>query len=112
MVVFVLWVWLPSARDVGEFLAGEARLRRVPLGSLDRLLLLARAASEFENVFFGDGDAVCLGYYVVWWGGSYRVFVVVAYDSSGGLFIEAVNVEEWVGVARAKRLVKSYTRPP
>jgi hypothetical protein len=37
---------------------------------------------------------------------------VVAYDSSGGLFIEAVNVEEWVGVARAKRLVKSYTRPP
>jgi hypothetical protein len=96
---------------VAEFLAEESRLRRLPRGELDRLLGLVRAVSGFEDVFFGDG-VDCLGYYVVWWGGCYRVFVVVAYDSPGGLFIEAVNVEEWVGVARAERLVKSYTRPP
>jgi len=107
----VLWVWLPSAGDVGEFLAGEARLGRLPFGELDRLLGLARAASEVEGLFFGDGDAVCLGYYVVWFGGSYRVFVVVAYYSSNGPFIEVVDVEEWVGVERAKRLARFYTRP-
>jgi hypothetical protein len=97
---------------VGGFLAGEAGLGRLPLGELDRLLGLARAASEVEGLFFGDGDGVeCLGYYVVWFGGSYRVFVVVAYDSPGGPFIEVVDVEEWVTVERAKRLARFYTRP-
>jgi hypothetical protein len=52
-----------------------------------------------------------LGYYVVWFGGSYRVFVVVAYYSSNGPFIEVIDVEEWVGVERAKRLARFYTRP-
>jgi hypothetical protein len=96
---------------VAGFLVEEVRLRRLPLESFERLRLLVEAVREFEGVFFEDG-VDCLGYYVVWWGGCYRVFVVVAYDSPGGLFIEAVNVEEWVGVARAERLVKSYTRPP
>ena len=107
-----MWVWLPSARDVGEFLAGEAGLGRLPFGELERLRRLAGAASEFEGLFFGDGDGVeCLGYYVLRWGGSYRVFVVVAFDSPGGPFIEVVDVEEWVSVSRARRLAKSYARP-
>jgi hypothetical protein len=96
---------------VAGFLVEEVRFRRLSLGSFERLRLLVEAAREFEDVFFEDG-VDCLGYYVVWWGGCYRVFVVVAYHSSSGLFIEAINVEEWVSVARAKRLVKSYTRPP
>jgi hypothetical protein len=108
----VLWVWFPSAGAVAGFLVEEARLGRLRGGELERLLRLAGAAGEFEGLFFGDGDAVCLGYYVVWWGGSYRVFVVVAYPSSNGPFIEVIDVEEWVGVARAVRLVESYTRPP
>jgi hypothetical protein len=107
----VLWVWLPSARDVVGFLVEEARLGRVDSATLERLLLLARAAGEFESLFFGDGDSVCLGYYVLRWGGSYRVYVVVAYPSSSGPYIEAVDVEEWVVVSRAKGLARSYTRP-
>jgi hypothetical protein len=109
----VLWVWLPSARSVAEFLVEESRLGRVDSVTLERLLGLARAAGGFENVFFGggDGDAVCLGYYVLRWGGGFRVFVVVAYYSSNGLFIEAIDVEEWVVVSRARGLARSYTRP-
>jgi hypothetical protein len=104
--VVVLWVWLPSAGDVAEFLAGEARLGRLSLESLERLRRLAVAAGEFESMFFGDGDGgvTCLGYYVVWWGGGFRVYVVVAYYSSNGPFIEAIDVEEWVVVSRAKGL--------
>jgi hypothetical protein len=109
----VLWVWLPRAGDVAGFLAGEARLGGLRGGELDRLLGLAGAAGEFESMFFGDGDGVvCLGYYVVWWGGSYRVYVVVAYHSPSRPFIEVIDVEEWVTVSRAKRLAKSHTRPP
>jgi len=106
--VAVLWVWLPRAGDVAEFLAGEARLGRLQGGELDRLLGLAGAAVEVEGLFFGDGDgdSVCLGFYVVRVGRVYRVFVVVGYHSSSGLFIEAIDVEEWVSVARAKRLAR------
>jgi hypothetical protein len=96
---------------VAEFLVGESRLGRLRGVELERLLGLARAASEFESVFFGDGDAVCLGYYVLWWGHTYRVYVVVAYYSSNGPFIEAIDVEEWVVVSRARGLAESYTRP-
>jgi hypothetical protein len=105
-----VWVWFPTARSVAEFLAEEARLRRVDSATLERLRLLAEAASEFEGMFF-EGDGVeCLGYYVVWWGRTYRVYVVVAYHSSEP-FIEAIDIEEWVGVSRAKRLAKSYAQP-
>jgi hypothetical protein len=109
----VFWVWLPSARDVAGFLVEESRLGRLPRGELERLRGLAVAAGEFESVFFGDGDgdAVCLGYYVLRWGGGFRVYVVVAYDSPGGPFIEAIDVEEWVVVSRARGLARSYTRP-
>jgi hypothetical protein len=104
----VFWVWLPSARGVVEFLAEEARLGRVDSATLERLRRLAGAAGEFESMFFEDGDGVeCLGYYVVWWGGCYRVFVVVAYYSSNGLFIEAIDVEEWVSVKRAGGLARA-----
>jgi hypothetical protein len=104
-----VWVWLPTARGVAEFLAEEARLRRVDSATLERLRLLAEAAGEFEGLFFEDG-VECLGYYVIWWGRTYRVYVVVAYHSSQP-FIEAIDIEEWVGVSRAKRLAKSYTQP-
>jgi hypothetical protein len=104
-----VWVWLPTARGVAEFLVEEARLRRVDSATLERLRLLAEAAGEFEGLFFEDG-VECLGYYVVWWGGVYRVFVVVAYHSSEPI-IEAMDVEEWVGVSRAKRMARSYTQP-
>jgi hypothetical protein len=104
-----VWVWFPSARGVAEFLAEEARLRRLPLESLERLKQLAEAASEFEGLFFEDG-VECLGYYVLWWGRTYKVYVVVAYHSSEPV-IEVLDVEEWVGVSRAKRLAKSYTQP-
>jgi hypothetical protein len=109
----VLWVWLPSARDVVEFLVGESRFGRLRGVELERVLQLARAAGEFENLFFGDGDgdAVCLGYYVLRWGGGFRVYVVVAYYSSNGPFIEAIDIEEWVVVSRARGLARSYTRP-
>jgi hypothetical protein len=110
-VGFVLWVWLPAARDVVGFLVEEVRLGRVDSATLERLLLLARAAGEFESLFFGGGDSVCLGYYVVWWGHTYRVYVVVAYHSREPV-IEAINIEEWVTVSRAKGLAKSHTRPP
>jgi hypothetical protein len=91
---------------VAGFLVEESRLGRLPRGELDRLLGLAGAASEVEGLFFGDGDGevACLGFYVVRVGHVYRVFVVVAYYSSSGPYIEAVDVEEWVGVERAKRL--------
>jgi hypothetical protein len=108
----VEWVWLPRARDVAEFLVEESRFSRLPRGELDRLLGLARAAAEVEDLFFGDGDGEveCLGYYVLRWGGSYRVYVVVAYHHSQP-FIEAIDIEEWVSVSRAERLAKSYTQP-
>jgi hypothetical protein len=105
-----VWVWLPTAKSVAEFLAEEARLRRLPLESLERLKLLAEAASEFESFFFEDG-VECLGYYVLWWGRTYKVYAVVAYHSSEPI-IEVLDIEEWVGVSRAKRLAKSYTQPP
>lgn len=101
-VGFVWWVWLARAGDVVEFLVEESRLRRLSGGVLERVLGLARAVSDFEGLFFEDG-VECLGYYVVWWGGSYRVYVVVAY-LSGEPVIEVVDVEEWVAVSRAKRL--------
>jgi hypothetical protein len=97
------WVWLPTARDVAEFLAEEARLRRIPSGSLERLILLAKAAGEFESIFFDGGEEDNLGYYVIWWGYMYKVYVVVAYHSSEP-FIEAIDIEEWVSVKRAERL--------
>jgi hypothetical protein len=103
-----VWVWLPTARSVAEFLAEEARLRRLNSATLERLRLLARAAGEFESLFFEDG-VECLGYYVVWWGYTYKVYVVVAYHSSEPI-LEVLDVEEWVGVSRAKRLAKSYTQ--
>jgi hypothetical protein len=109
MVGWAVWVWLPSARSVAEFLAEEARLRRLPSGSLERLRQLAEAAGEFEGLFFEDG-VECLGYYVLWWGHTYKVYVVVAYHSSKP-FIDVLDIEEWVGVSRAKRLAKSYTQP-
>ena len=107
MCGLAVWVWLPTAKSVVEFLAEEVRLRRVNSAVLERLLGLARAASEFETVFFGDGDGdiVCLGYYVLWWGGVYKVFVVVAYYSSEP-FIEVMDVEEWVSVERVERLAR------
>jgi len=98
-----VWVWLPTARSVAEFLAEEARLRRLPLESLERLRLLVEAAREFEGLFFEDGVEECLGYYVMWWGHTYKVYVVVAYHSSEP-FIEAIDIEEWVSVKRAERL--------
>ena len=104
------WLWLPRARDVAEFLSEEARLKRLPLGATDRLVQLARAASEVEELFFGDGDgeAACLGYYVVRIGGSYKVYVVVAYHlSNPGVAIEAIDVEEWATVSKAMKLAKS-----
>jgi len=102
----VEWVWLPRARDVGEFLAEEARIHRLPRNAADRLVKLARAAVEVEDLFFGDGEVACLGYYVVRLGGSYKVYVVVAYYSSGGPLIEAVDVEEWATVSRARQLAR------
>jgi hypothetical protein len=106
MVGWAVWVWFPSVRDVAGFLAEEVRLRRIPSGSLERLRLLVEAASEVEGLFFGDGDGevACLGFYVVRVGHVYKVFVVVAYYSPSGPYIEAVDVEEWVSVERAKRL--------
>jgi hypothetical protein len=91
---------------VGEFLAEEVRLRGLSRGELDRLLGLAKAASEVESIFFegGDGEVVNLGYYVLRLGGVYKVFVVVGYYSSRP-FIEVIDVEEWVVVSRARRLV-------
>jgi hypothetical protein len=109
MVGWAVWVWFPSARGVAEFLAEEARLGRVDSAALERLMLLAGAAGEFEGLFFEDG-VECLGYYVLWWGRTYRVYVVVAYHSSEPV-IEVLDVEEWVGVSRAKRLARSYTQP-
>jgi hypothetical protein len=109
MVGWAVWVWLPTARSVAEFLAEEARLRRLNSAALERLVELARAAGEFEGLFFEDG-VECLGYYVLWWGHTYRVYVVVAYHSREPI-IEAIDIEEWVGVSRAKRLAKSYTQP-
>jgi len=105
MVGWAVWVWLPTAKAVAEFLAEEARFSRLPRGELDRLLGLARAAVEVEDLFFGDGEATCLGYYVLRWGGSFRVYVVVGYYRSQP-FIEAIDVEEWVSVAKAKRLAR------
>ena len=103
----MLWVWLPRARDVAEFLEEEARLNRLPRNATDRLMQLARAASEVEGLFFGDGDgeAACLGYYVVRIGSSYKVYVVVAYHSSKPI-IEVVDVEEWATISRGPRLAK------
>jgi hypothetical protein len=103
----VEWVWLPRARDVAEFLAEEARLNKLPRYATDRLMQLARAASEVEDLFFGDGDgeAECLGYYVVRLGSGYKVLVVVAYHSSN-LVVEVIDVEEWAAVARAKQLAR------
>jgi hypothetical protein len=101
-----VWVWLPTAKAVAEFLVEESRLLRVNSATLERLLLLAKAAGEFENVFFGDGEEECLGYYVVWWGGLYRVYVVVGYHAREPI-IEAIDIEEWVSVARAKRLART-----
>jgi hypothetical protein len=99
-------VWLPSARGVAEFLAEEARLHRLPSGSLERLRLLAEAAREFENMFFEDGSVDCLGFYVTLWGGVYRVYAVAAYHprDSREPVIEVLDVGEWVGVERLKRL--------
>jgi hypothetical protein len=101
----VEWVWLPRAGDVAEFLAEEARLNKLPRGELERLKQLAKAASEVEGLFFGDGDCEVanLGYYVVRLGSNYKVYVVVAYHSSN-LIIEAVDVEEWAAVSRARKL--------
>jgi hypothetical protein len=99
-------VWLPTAKDVAEFLAEEVKLRRIPLESLERLILLAKAASEFESFFFDGGEEDNLGYYVVWRGYMYKVYVVVAYHSSQPT-IEAIDIEEWVSVAKAKRLAKT-----
>jgi len=103
----VEWAWLPRARDVAEFLAEEARIHRLPRGATDRLMQLARAASEVEDLFFGDGDCEVknLGYYVVRLGNSYKVFVVVAYHTGNpGVVIEVVDVEEWAAVSRARQL--------
>jgi len=101
------WVWLPRARDVAEFLAEEVRLRRLPRNASERLISLARATGEVEELFFGDGDGEVanLGYYVVRLGHTYKVFVVVAYHSSKTI-IEAVDVEEWATVSRAKQLAR------
>jgi hypothetical protein len=111
-VLAVLWVWLPRAGGVVGFLAGEAGLGGLWGGGFDRLLGLVGVAGGFESMFFGGGDGVvCLGYYVVWWGHTYRVYVVVAYHSREPV-IEAINIEEWVTVSRAKGLDKSHTRPP
>jgi len=81
MVGWAVWVWLPTAKAVAEFLAEEARFSRLPRGELDRLLGLARAAIEVRGPGSsgdGDGEAVCLGYYVRTVGCSFRVYVVVA----------------------------------
>jgi hypothetical protein len=105
----VEWVWLPRARDVAEFLAEEARLDRLPRYATDRLMQLAKATSEVEELFFedGDGEATCLGYYVVRLGHTYKVYVVVAYHTGNpGVAIEAIDVEEWAAVARAKQLAR------
>jgi hypothetical protein len=104
------WVWLPRARDVAEFLAEEARLNKLPRGATDRLVQLAKATSEIEELFFedGDGEAACLGYYVVRLG-SYKVYVVVAHyprSYPGEPVIEIVDVEEWAAVARAEQLAR------
>jgi hypothetical protein len=104
------WVWLPSARDVAEFLEEEARLRRLPRGELERLTQLAKAAGEFEGMFFEDGEARCLGYYVLWLGPNYRVYVVVAHHSSQPI-IEAIDIEEWVTVSRARKLARAELTP-
>jgi hypothetical protein len=88
---------------VAEFLAEEARLHRLPLEASERLIRLAKAAMEFEDMFFEGGEEDNLGYYVVWRGYMYKVYVVVAYHHSQP-FIEAIDVEEWVMVSRAKRL--------
>ena len=104
------WAWLPRAGDVAEFLAEEARIHRLPRGATDRLGQLARATFEVEELFFGDGDGgvACLGYYVVRLGNDYKVYVVVAYHSSKtGVVIEAVDVEEWAAVSRARKLAST-----
>lgn len=98
-------MWLPTAREVAEFLAEEARLRRLPRGELERLLLLARATSEFEDMFFEGGEEDNLGYYVMWRGSMYKVYVVVAHYSSEPV-IEAIDIEEWVTVSRARKLAR------
>ena len=102
------WAWLPRARDVAEFLAEEARIHRLPRGATDRLGQLARAAFEVEELFFGDGDGgvACLGYYVVRLGSDYKVYVVVAHHSTQPI-IEAVDVEEWATVSRARKLAST-----
>jgi hypothetical protein len=100
------WVWLPTAKNVAEFLAEEARLHRLPLEASERLILLAKAAMEFEDMFFEGGEEDNLGYYVMWRGHTYKVYVVVAYHSSQPT-IEAIDIEEWVSVAKAKRLAKT-----
>jgi hypothetical protein len=105
----VEWAWLPRARDVAEFLSEEARIHRLPRYATDRLMQLARAASEVEELFFedGDGEAACLGYYVVRLGHTYKVFVVVAYHTENpGVAIEAIDIEEWATVARARQLAR------
>jgi hypothetical protein len=103
------WVWLPRAGDVAEFLAEEARLNKLPRNATERIMHLARAASEVEGLFFedGDGEAECLGYYVVRLGNGYKVYVVVAYHTGNpGVVIEAIDVEEWAAVARAEQLAR------
>jgi hypothetical protein len=104
----VEWVWLPRAVDVAEFLAEEARLRRLPRGVADRLVQLARAAVEVEDLFFEDAEAVNLGYYVVRLGSTYKVYVVVAYHTGNpGVVIEAIDIEEWAAVSRARQLARA-----
>ncbi len=105
----MLWVWLPRARDVAGFLEEEARIHRLPRGATERLLGLARAAIEVEDLFFGDGDGEVknLGYYVVRLGSNYKVYVVVAHyprSYPGEPVIEAIDVEEWAAVSRARKL--------
>jgi hypothetical protein len=101
------WVWLPTAKNVAEFLAEEARLHRLPLEASERLIRLAKAAIEFEDMFFEGGEEDNLGYYVMWRGHTYKVYVVVGYNHEYEPIIEAIDIEEWVSVAKAKRLAKT-----
>ena len=105
-------MWLPRAVDVSEFLAEEARLRRLPRNASERLMQLAKAAGEVEELFFGDGDGEveCLGFYVVRLGSGYRVYVVVAHYPRrypGEPTIEVINIEEWAAVSRARQLARA-----